>query len=266
MEKESLGLIETRGMVAAIEAADAGAKAANVALRGYESARAGLITVVFTGDVAAVRAAVNAGSVAARRVGTVISVHVIPRPDKQLAGYSGNGTAAGKKVAVEIPAPEPACVPQPVEAVPVAEQVVAVAEAKVPISFEPFTVSAAEPSNGGAHASVAVEQESATEVAVAEEQAPTTLEETEAKVEVALDELTPEQTTELDDELESIVEESECVGGNEFAAEETEVHAEVELDVDDAVPAAAAAPSARQKKEKGKTKDKIRKIKNRKKA
>ncbi len=68
MEKESLGMIETLGFVPAIEAADAGSKAANVTFRGYERARAGLITVVFVGDVAAVRAAVTAGSAAARRL------------------------------------------------------------------------------------------------------------------------------------------------------------------------------------------------------
>jgi microcompartment protein CcmL/EutN len=91
MEKESLGLIETLGLVAAIEAADAGAKAANVKLRGYEQARAGLITVIFAGDVAAVRAAVSAGAAAAKRVGKVVSVHVIARPDRQLQ-VSPNGT------------------------------------------------------------------------------------------------------------------------------------------------------------------------------
>ena len=84
MEKDSLGLIETLGLVAAIEAADAGSKAANVCFRGCESARAGLITVIFTGDVAAVRAAVTAGAAAARQVGKVMSVHVIARPDRQL--------------------------------------------------------------------------------------------------------------------------------------------------------------------------------------
>lgn len=91
MEKESLGLIETFGLVAAIEAADAGAKAANVTLRGYERARAGLITVIFAGDVAAVQAAVSAGAAAAKRVGKVVSVHVIARPDRQLQA-SPNGT------------------------------------------------------------------------------------------------------------------------------------------------------------------------------
>ena len=66
MEKESLGLIETVGLIPAIEAADAGSKAANVVFRGMERARGGLITVMFVGDVAAVRAAVTAGAVAAR--------------------------------------------------------------------------------------------------------------------------------------------------------------------------------------------------------
>ena len=84
METESLGLIETLGLVGAIEAADAGTKAANVSFRGYERGRAGLITVVFTGDVAAVRTAVAAGMAAAKQVGQVVSVHVIARPHVQL--------------------------------------------------------------------------------------------------------------------------------------------------------------------------------------
>jgi len=84
MERESLGLIETLGMVGAIEAADAGAKAAKVTFHGYARGRAGLITVMFTGDVAAVRAAVAAGVAAAKRVGQVVSVDVIARPDRQL--------------------------------------------------------------------------------------------------------------------------------------------------------------------------------------
>jgi ethanolamine utilization protein EutM len=84
MKTESLGLIETLGLVPAIEAADAGAKTANVTFRGYQRARAGLITVVFVGDVAAVRAAVTAGAAAAYQVGKVISMHVIARPNRQL--------------------------------------------------------------------------------------------------------------------------------------------------------------------------------------
>ena len=77
----ALGLIETRGLVGAIEAADAAAKAADVELIGRERADAGLMTVKFRGDVAAVRAAVDAGAAAAQRVGELGSVQVIPRPD-----------------------------------------------------------------------------------------------------------------------------------------------------------------------------------------
>jgi len=77
----ALGLIETRGLVGAIEAADAAVKAADVTLIGRERAEAGLITIKLRGDVAAVRAAVDAGAAAAQRVGELVSVHVIPRPD-----------------------------------------------------------------------------------------------------------------------------------------------------------------------------------------
>ena len=84
MEKRSLGMIETWGYVPAIEAADAGTKAADVVLLGYEEVRAGLITVKFIGDVAAIQAAVAAGAAAGERVGKVVAVHVIPRPDRQL--------------------------------------------------------------------------------------------------------------------------------------------------------------------------------------
>jgi ethanolamine utilization protein EutM len=76
----ALGLIETKGLVGAIEAADAGLKAADVRLYGTEKADAGLVTVKFTGEVAAVKAAVDAGSAAAQRVGQLVSAHVIPRP------------------------------------------------------------------------------------------------------------------------------------------------------------------------------------------
>jgi len=81
MLEYALGLIETRGLVAAIEAADAMVKAADVQLIGKESADAGLITIKIRGDVAAVRAAVDAGAAAAQRVGELVSSHVIPRPD-----------------------------------------------------------------------------------------------------------------------------------------------------------------------------------------
>ncbi|MGG0718580.1 BMC domain-containing protein [Robertmurraya massiliosenegalensis] len=78
--KDALGMIETKGLVGAIEAADAMAKAANVVLLGYQQIGSGLVTVLVRGDVGAVKAAVDAGSAAAERVGKVISVHVIARP------------------------------------------------------------------------------------------------------------------------------------------------------------------------------------------
>ncbi|MEN3003738.1 BMC domain-containing protein [Dehalobacterium formicoaceticum] len=81
MKNQALGMIETRGLVPAIEAGDAGVKAANVKLLGYEIVEGGLIMVAFAGDVAAVQASVSAGSAAAAKVGLVISQHVIPRPE-----------------------------------------------------------------------------------------------------------------------------------------------------------------------------------------
>ncbi|MDR3560353.1 MAG: ethanolamine utilization microcompartment protein EutM [Negativicutes bacterium] len=77
---EALGLVETKGLVGAIEAADAMVKAANVILVGYEKIGSGLVTVMVRGDVGAVKAATDAGAAAAQRVGEIISVHVIPRP------------------------------------------------------------------------------------------------------------------------------------------------------------------------------------------
>ncbi|GAB6181256.1 ethanolamine utilization microcompartment protein EutM [Desulfotomaculum defluvii] len=77
---EALGLIETKGLVGAIESADAMVKAANVQLIGYEKVGGGLVTVMVRGDVGAVKAATDAGAAAAQRVGELISVHVIPRP------------------------------------------------------------------------------------------------------------------------------------------------------------------------------------------
>jgi microcompartment protein CcmL/EutN len=80
MAQEALGLVETRGLVGAIEAADAMVKAANVTLTGYEKIGSGLVTVMVRGDVGAVKAATDAGAAAAQKIGEVISVHVIPRP------------------------------------------------------------------------------------------------------------------------------------------------------------------------------------------
>jgi microcompartment protein CcmL/EutN len=80
LSKEALGMVETKGLVACIEAADAMVKAANVILIGYEKIGFGLVTAMVRGDVGAVKAATDAGAAAAERVGEVVSVHVIPRP------------------------------------------------------------------------------------------------------------------------------------------------------------------------------------------
>ena len=80
MSGEALGMVETKGLVGAIEAADAMVKAANVSLVGYEKIGSGLVTVMVRGDVGAVKAATDTGAAAAQRVGELISVHVIPRP------------------------------------------------------------------------------------------------------------------------------------------------------------------------------------------
>ena len=81
---QALGMIETKGLVASIEAADAMVKAANVTLVGKEHVGGGLVTVMVRGDVGAVKASVDAGAAAAERVGELISVHVIPRPHEEV--------------------------------------------------------------------------------------------------------------------------------------------------------------------------------------
>jgi microcompartment protein CcmL/EutN len=81
---DALGMVETRGWVGAVEAADVMTKAANVALTGYEKIGSGLVTVMVRGDVGAVKAAVDAGTSAAGKVGTVVSSHVIPRPHRDI--------------------------------------------------------------------------------------------------------------------------------------------------------------------------------------
>jgi microcompartment protein CcmL/EutN len=84
MEQQALGLVETKGFVGSVEAADAMVKAANVVLMGMEQVGGGLVTVLVRGDVGAVKAATDAGAAAARRVGELLSVHVIPRPHADL--------------------------------------------------------------------------------------------------------------------------------------------------------------------------------------
>ena len=91
---EALGMIETKGLTALIEASDAAVKAANVTLIGWQKIGSGLVTAMFVGDVAAVKAAVDAGSSAAGRVGEVVAVQVIPRPHEDLGSVL---PIAGKK-------------------------------------------------------------------------------------------------------------------------------------------------------------------------
>ena len=86
----ALGLSETRGLVGSVEAADAMCKAAKVTLIGKEKSGGGLITVAVRGEVGAVRAATDAGAAAARRVGELVAVHVIPRPAYDLEHYLGH--------------------------------------------------------------------------------------------------------------------------------------------------------------------------------
>lgn len=90
---EALGIVETRGMAAMIEAADAMAKTANIAMVGWEKIGSGYVTVLCRGDVASVRAATEAGAAAARRIGEVIAVHVIARPHPSLESILPIGTA-----------------------------------------------------------------------------------------------------------------------------------------------------------------------------
>ena len=86
MPFEALGMIETKGLIGAVEAADAMVKTANVVLIGKEYIGAGYVTVMVRGDVGAVKAATDAGAAAARRVGELVSVHVIPRPHTEVEG------------------------------------------------------------------------------------------------------------------------------------------------------------------------------------
>ncbi|GGC75272.1 MULTISPECIES: ethanolamine utilization microcompartment protein EutM [Enterococcus] len=84
MKSDALGMIETKGLIGSIEAADAMVKAANVSLVGKELVGGGIVTVMVRGDVGAVKAATDAGAAAAQRVGELLSVHVIPRPHSEV--------------------------------------------------------------------------------------------------------------------------------------------------------------------------------------
>ena len=102
---EALGMVETKGLVAMIEAADAMVKAAKVTLVGWEKIGAGYVTAVVRGDVAAVKAATDAGAAAARRVGELVSVHVIPRPHANLEDVLPIGKANASARAKDAPRP-----------------------------------------------------------------------------------------------------------------------------------------------------------------
>ena len=94
---EALGMIETKGFVALVEASDAMLKAANVEMMGWDKAGSGMVTAFVRGDVAAVKAAVDAGAAAASRIGEVVSVQVIPRPHEDLGGILSFTKAAAPK-------------------------------------------------------------------------------------------------------------------------------------------------------------------------
>jgi len=95
MALEALGMVETKGFVGAVEAADAMVKAANVQLLGKEYIGAGYVTIFVRGDVGAVKAATDAGAAAARRVGELVSVHVIPRPHSEVERVLPQGGRTG---------------------------------------------------------------------------------------------------------------------------------------------------------------------------
>ena len=94
---EALGLVETRGLIGMIEAADAMVKTANVVFVGWQKVDAGLVTAIVRGDVGSVKAATDAGAAAARRVGELVSVHVIPRPHANLEETLPIGKATAAK-------------------------------------------------------------------------------------------------------------------------------------------------------------------------
>ena len=104
MDKDALGLVETKGLIGSVEAADAMVKAANVVLVGRDYIGSGYVTVHVRGDVGAVKAATDAGAAAARRVGELVSVHVIPRPHAEVEKI----LPGGQPPAPAAPPPPPA--------------------------------------------------------------------------------------------------------------------------------------------------------------
>jgi ethanolamine utilization protein EutM len=125
---EALGMIETKGLVASIEAADSMVKAANVRLLNKTLVGGGLVTVMVSGDVGAVKAATDAGAAAAERIGELISVHVIPRPHMELSGILADVSPQGRKVPEEAAEAEEAAEVEEVAEVEEAVEVEEVAE------------------------------------------------------------------------------------------------------------------------------------------
>nr|WP_312650569.1 BMC domain-containing protein [Aminipila sp.] len=122
MQMQALGLIETKGLIAAIESADAMLKAANVSLVDRVFVKGGLVTIIIEGDVGAVKAATDAGAAAAQRVGQLISVHVIPRPHEEVGNKVIYPTS---KIKInEETAEEEVPVAEEIEEVCVAEEIV----------------------------------------------------------------------------------------------------------------------------------------------
>ena len=97
MASQALGMVETKGLVALIEASDAMLKAADVQMIGWDKVGSGMVTTFVTGDVAAVKAAVDAGAAAAGRIGEVVGVHIIPRPHEELADLTPKKKPAAAK-------------------------------------------------------------------------------------------------------------------------------------------------------------------------
>lgn len=178
---KALGMIETRGLVAAIEAADAMVKAANVTLTCKEYVGGGLVTVMVRGDVGAVKAATDAGAAAAERVGDLICVHVIPRPHMELEPMLTG------------PGEEPEKTETPSEPEQVEETVTSPQEAEVPEEPETQPQEAETPEEP-----VAVEEASAEEAAEELPQADAVPEETlqEASQESQMEDAAPEEKTE----------------------------------------------------------------------
>ena len=150
MEKQALGMVETKGLVGSIEAADAMLKAANVVLASKTHVGGGLVTVMVRGDVGAVKAAVDAGAAAAERVGELVSVHVIPRP------------AADVEYIIDplTPAPDPETEPPAAEPEQEPEAPAPAAEPEVPSDPEPEDAApAAEPASASAEEPADPEEE-----------------------------------------------------------------------------------------------------------